>query len=186
MNNTREETMMKVTYTGGNGEFSAADKARLEKKLAKLGKMIDKNGEKTGNVILTTEKRGKKAEITVNYLHHNFVGTGNGPAFLPAVTAAFEKLEKQISKVSAKQRDTKRNGVKPAVVAAAAAVKTAPVATGPKMFEAKVSKKPMNVDEAVLVALRKKVSYVAFRDADTEGISIVIQRPDGHFDVVRA
>lgn len=177
---------MKVTYTGGNGEFSAAEKTRLEAKLAKLGKLIDKKGEKTANVILTAEKRGKKAEITVNYLHHSFAGAGSGPAFLPAVTAAVAKLEKQILKVSAKLRDTKRNGVKPAVVAAAAAVKTVPVATGPRMYEAKVSKKPMNVDEAVLVALRKKVNYVAFRDADSNGISVVIQRPDGSFDVVRA
>lgn len=44
----------------------------------------------------------------------------------------------------------------------------------------------MNIDEAVLVALRKKVNYVAFRDADSDGISVVIQRADGNFDVVRA
>ena len=44
----------------------------------------------------------------------------------------------------------------------------------------------MNVDEAVLVAIRKSVNYVAFRDADTSGISVVILRADGHFDVVRA
>lgn len=177
---------MKVTYTGGNGEFSAAEKTRLEAKLAKLGKMIDRKGEKEAHVILTAEKRGKKAEITVNYLHHSFAGAGSGPAYLPAVAAALAKLEKQILKVTAKLRDGKRNGVKPAVVAAAAAVKVAPVATGPKLFEAKVSKKPMTVDEAVAVSLRKKVNYVAFRDADTNGISIVIQRPDGSYDVVRA
>ena len=177
---------MKVTYTGGNGEFSAAEKTRLEAKLAKLGKMIDKKGEKEAHVSLTAEQRGKKAEITVNYLHHSFAGAGSGPAYLPAVAAALAKLEKQILKVTAKLRDGKRNGVKPAVVAAAAAVKAAPVATGPKLFEAKVSKKPMTVDEAVLVSQRKKVNYVAFRDADTDGISIVIQRPDGSFDVVRA
>ena len=177
---------MKVTYTGGNGEFSAAEKTRLEAKLAKLGKMIDKKGEKEAHVILTAEKRGKKAEITVNYLHNSFAGAGSGPAYLPAVAAALAKLEKQILKVTAKLRDGKRNGVKPAVVAAAAAVKTVPVATGPKLFEAKVSKKPMTVDEAVAVSLRKKVNYVAFRDADTNGISIVIQRPDGSYDVVRA
>ncbi len=177
---------MKVTYTGGNGEFSAAEKTRLEAKLAKLGKMIDKKGEKEAHVILTAEKRGKKAEITVNYLHHSFAGAGGGPAYLPAVAAALAKLEKQILKVTAKLRDGKRNGVKPAVVAAAAEAKTVPVATGPKLFEAKVSKKPMTVDEAVAVSQRKKVNYVAFRDADTNGISIVIQRPDGSYDVVRA
>lgn len=177
---------MKVTYSGGNGELSAADKTRLETKLAKLGKMIDKKGEKNANVILTSEKRGKKAEITVNYLNHSFVGSGSGPAYLPAVSEALAKLEKQILKISAKLRDGVRNGVKPSVVAAAAAVKTVPFSTGPKLYEAKVSKKPMNVEEAVLVAGRKKVNYVAFRDADTHGISVVIQRPDGSFDVVRA
>ena len=92
---------MKVTYTGGNGEFSAAEKTRLEAKLAKLGKMIDKKGEKEGHVILTAEKRGKKAEITVNYLHHSFVGSGSGPAYLPAVTAAVAKLEKTCEVVRA-------------------------------------------------------------------------------------
>jgi len=178
--------MMKVTYTGGNGEFSAADRTKLEKKLAKLGKMIDKKGEKEGHVIFTAEKRGKKAEITVNYLHHSFVAAGSGPAFMPAASVAVEKLEKQIVKISAKLRDGKRSPVKPAVVAAEVAVKAAPVSKGPKLYEAKVSKKPMTVDEAVLVSARKKVNYVAFRDADTDGISIVIQRPDGNFDVVRA
>lgn len=177
---------MKVTYTGGNGEFSAADKTRLEAKLAKLGKMIDKKGEKDAHVILTAEKRGKKAEITVNCLQHSFVAAGTGPVFLPAVAAALVKLEKQIGKVAAKLRDGKRNGVKPAVLAAAAAVKPVPVSNGPRLYQAKVSKKPMQIDEAVLVALRKKVNYVAFRDADSSGISIVIQRADGHFDVVRA
>lgn len=177
---------MNVNYTGGNGEFSAADKTRLEAKLAKLGKMIDKKGEKDAHVILTAEKRGKKAEITVNYLQHSFVANGSGPVYLPAVTAALVKLEKQIAKVSDKLRQGKRNVVKPAVAAAAAEAKPAPVAAGPRLYAAKVSKKPMNVDEAVLVALRKKVNYVAFRDADSGGISIVIQRADGNFDVVRA
>ena len=177
---------MKVIYTGGNGEFTVADKTRLEAKLAKLGKKIDKKGEKDAHVILTAEKRGKNAEIIVHHLQHSFAGAGSGKNFLPAVSEALTKLEKQIDKLTAKQRDGKRNGVKIAVVAAAAAVKTTPAPSGPRLFEAKVSKKPMSIDEAVLVAARKKVNYVAFRDADSGGISVVIQRPDGDFDVVRA
>ncbi|MFN0106485.1 MAG: HPF/RaiA family ribosome-associated protein [Bryobacteraceae bacterium] len=178
--------MMKVTYTGGNGEFGAAEKSRLEAKLAKLGKMIDKRGEQEAHVILTAEKRDKKAEITVNYLHHSFVAVGSGAAFPPAVSEALVKMEKQIGKLTDKRRDGKRNGVKPAVLAAADAVKPAPAPAGPQLYQAKVSKKPMNVDEAVLVSMRKKVNYIAFRDADSGGISIVIQRADGNFDVVRA
>jgi putative sigma-54 modulation protein len=178
--------MMTITYTGGNGEFPAEDKTRLEAKLAKLGKKIDKKGEKDAHVILTAEKRRKRAEITVNYLHHSFAGAGTGKAFLPAVSEALDKLEKQIGKLTTKLRDGKRNGVKPAVVAAADAVRPAQVPSSrPKLFEAKVSKKPMNIEEAVLVADRKQVNYVAFRDADSGGISVVIRRPDRDFDVVR-
>ena len=114
------------------------------------------------------------------------VGSGTGPAYLPAVSEALVKLEKQIGKLTDKLRDGKRNGVKPAVVAAAAAVRPTDVASSrPRLYEAKVSKKPMNIEESVLVADRKQVNYVAFRDADSGGISVVIRRPDGDFDVVR-
>jgi hypothetical protein len=44
----------------------------------------------------------------------------------------------------------------------------------------------MTVDEAVSVAIRKNVTYVAFRDAETNGISVVIRRDDGDFDFFQA
>ncbi|MBM3786290.1 MAG: ribosome-associated translation inhibitor RaiA [Acidobacteria bacterium] len=177
---------MNVNYTGGHGEFSAAQKARLESRLTRLGKLIDREGDKDAHVVLTDEKRAKRAEVTVNYLHTSFVAEGKGPAYLPAVTVALDKLEKQISKVRAKIRDSKRGALKPSVEAASEAAKPAPRETGPQLLPAKVSKKPMNVDEAVLVCIRKKVNFVAFRDAETEGISVVVRRDDGNFDLVRA
>jgi ribosomal subunit interface protein len=178
--------MMKANYTGGNGEFSNAQQAKMERRFEKIGRLIDKKAEQEAHVVLKEDKRGKKAEVTVNYLHNTFVANGSGPAYFPALTEALDKLERQIVKAQAKLRDTKRAVPKPtAVVAAAVTRPPAPRQTGPRMYEAKVSNKPMNIDEAVLVALRKKVNYVAFRDAETEGISIVIQRADGNFDVVR-
>lgn len=179
--------MMKANYTGGSGEFSNAQQAKMARRFEKLGRLIDKKGEQEAHVVLKEDKRGKKAEVTVHYLHHTFVANGSGPAFFPALTDALDKLERQIVKAQAKFRDTKRSVPKPTAVVAAAVTKAAaPKQTSPRLYEAKVSKKPMNIDEAVLVALRKKVNYVAFRDAETEGISIVIQRPDGNFDVVRS
>jgi ribosomal subunit interface protein len=177
---------MIVNYTGGNGEFSNAEKTRLESRLKRLGKMVDRKGENEAHVILSEEKRTKKAEVTVNCLQNSFAAAGTGKAFLPAMTAALDKLEKQIERTIAKKRDGKRSVGKVAERVAAEVLRPEPVAAGPRVFPAKVSKKPMLVEEAVLVALRKKVNYVAFRDAESDGISIVIERPDGHFDVVRA
>ena len=177
---------MKVNYTGGNGEFSAADRERANVKLGKLGRLIDRKSEQEAHVVLTGEKLAKKAEITLNYLQHSLVASGTGPAYLPALTAALAKLDKQVVKLRAKVMYAKRNGVKPSIAAANEAVQTPPVSSGPRLYPAKVSKKPMSVDEAVLVAIRKHVNYVAFRDAETGGISVVVQRPDGNFDFVRA
>ena len=176
---------MNINYTGGNGEFTDKQKARLESRLAKLSKMVDNGGSKDAHVVLTGEKRGKRAEVTVNYLHTSFVAEAKGPAYLPAVMAALDKLEKQISKVRKKIRDGKRDSFKPSVEAAAEAAKPAPREKGPRVFPAKVSKKPMNVDEAVLVSIRNNVAFVAFRDAETEGISVVVRRADGDFDLIR-
>ncbi|MBM3764272.1 MAG: ribosome-associated translation inhibitor RaiA [Acidobacteria bacterium] len=178
---------MNINYTGGNGEFTDKQKERLESRLAKLSKMVDNNGgSKDAHIVLTDEKRGKRAEVTVNYLHTSFVAEAKGPAYLPAVMDALDKLEKQISKVRKKIRDGKRDSFKPSVEAAAEAAKPAPRDNGPRVFAAKISKKPMNVDEAVLVSIRKSVSFVAFRDAETEGISVVVRRADGDFDLIRA
>jgi hypothetical protein len=107
------------------------------------------------------------------------------------LTEALDKLEKQVIKLREKKRDTVRVGVKlvetVAKEAAKEAAKKAPAkVASPKVHAAKVSKKPMSVDEAVLVAIRKSVPYVAFRDAETEGISVVIRRADGDFDFFQA
>jgi putative sigma-54 modulation protein len=182
---------MNLHYTGGNGELTAAQLAKLEKRFLKLGKMIDGKGEKEAHVILNPDKLKKKAEITVNFQHHSLVSVAKGPAYLPALTEALDKLEKQVIKLREKKRESVRVGVKLVETVAREAAKEAakkapPIKTGPKVHAAKVSKKPMSVDEAVLVAIRKSVPYVAFRDAETEGISVVIRRADGDFDFFQA
>lgn len=179
---------MNVHYTGGQGELTDAQFTKLEKRFVKLGKMIDGKGSKEAHVILTPEKRQKKAEITVNFRDHSLVAIAKGPAFLPALTEALDKLDKQVIKLREKKMAKVRNGVKPASVPvkSAADVPVDEAPRPPRILPAKVSKKPMSVDEAVLVCIRKAVPYVAFRDADTEGISVVIRRGDGNFDFFQA
>ena len=184
---------MNLHYTGANGELTPAQLTKLEKRFVKLGKMIDGKGEKEAHVILKTDKRlVKQAEITVNFQSHSLVSVAKGPAYLPALSEALDKLEKQVIKLREKRRDKVRVGVKlietVAKEAAKETAKTAPpkAPAAPKLKPAKVSKKPMTVDEAVSVAIRKNVAYVAFRDAETNGISAVIRREDGDFDFFQA
>jgi len=43
----------------------------------------------------------------------------------------------------------------------------------------------MTLDEAVM-AMEKKGDYVVYRDAETDRVSVLVRRPDGHFDLVEA
>ena len=70
---------MKVTYTGRQEPLAPAQKRKLDAKLAKLGKLLDRrDGEREAHVILTTERHLKRAEITVNVYDHPMVGAATG------------------------------------------------------------------------------------------------------------
>ena len=44
-------------------------------------------------------------------------------------------------------------------------------------------RKPMTVDEAVL-EMDKTRDYLVYRDAQTDRVSVLVRRRDGHFDLV--
>ena len=44
-------------------------------------------------------------------------------------------------------------------------------------------RKPMTIEEAMLEMDRKR-DYVVFRDAETDRVSVLLRRRDGHFDIV--
>ena len=46
-------------------------------------------------------------------------------------------------------------------------------------------RKPMTVEEAVL-DLDKSRDYVVYRDAETDCVSVLVRRRDGHFDLIEA
>jgi len=197
---------MTITYTG-QAALAAPQKKKFEEKLAKIAKLLDRRGEKSARVILTTERHLHHAEITVQYYDRPLVGVGSNSDPLQAGILAVEKLEKQVLKASEKWRDTKRRPVaktkraepaigdtpaetsaKPAAKKgeakkAAAAAKAAPAAGRVFKLNPKALRKPMTVDEAMLELTDGK-SHIAYRDADSDRVSVLVRRADGHFDLI--
>ena len=105
---------MKVTYTGRQEPLTPAQKRKLDAKLAKLGKLLDrKDSECEAHAIVTAERHLKRVEITVNVYDHPIVGVAASADFYTALCDAVDRLEKQVLKLRTKKRDTKRE-VKPA------------------------------------------------------------------------
>jgi putative sigma-54 modulation protein len=181
---------MKISYTGKVAKLQPMQEKRLEARFNKLGKLLDRRGEKEVRVIFTTERHLTHAEITANWYDHPIVCTGSDADVFNAVTKAVEKLEKQVIKVQAKWRDTKRTLPKEKAVPAAAGAEAAPEpAEAPERKVFRVNqharRKPMTIEEAML-EMDNKRDYMVYRDAETDRLSVLVRRRDGNFDLVEA
>src|SRR5215813_6359989 len=87
---------MKITYTGRQVELSPAQLKKLQSQFTKIGKLLDGKREHEAHVILSVERHLQKAEVTVNYHHHQLVGLGANGDLFNAIHLAAEKLEKQV------------------------------------------------------------------------------------------
>jgi putative sigma-54 modulation protein len=178
---------MKITYTGRQVELAPAQLKKLESRFSKIGKLLDGRRECEAHVILSLERHLNHAEATVNYYGHQLVGLGSSNDLFTAIHSAAEKLEKQAVKARTKWRDTKRSPRK-----TEAPPEPEPAAVEPEPEpERRVyrvnhhqRRKPMTLDEAILEM--DKRDYLVYIDAETDRISVLLRRRDGHFDLVEA
>jgi putative sigma-54 modulation protein len=179
---------MKITYTGRQVELAPAQARNLAAHFTKIGKMLDGRRECEAHVILSLERRVHSAEATINYFGHQLVGLGSSNDLFTAVHSAVEKLEKQAVKARTKWRDTKRTPHKASPEVEAEPPAEADAEAEPERLIYHVNhqkRKPMTLDEAVM-AMEKKGDYVVYRDAETDRVSVLVRRSDGHFDLVEA
>jgi putative sigma-54 modulation protein len=184
---------MNISYTGKRPELMPDQQRKLDTKWGKLAKLIEWKGQREAHVVITTERHMTNVEVTCNFYDHPLVGAGSSADYFTAASTALEKLEKQAIKVRSKSRDTKRTPKQKA--AAKAAEPPAPVAASPAPAEKEAlvrvyrvnqheRRKPMTLDEALLTI--DKRPYMAYRDADKEGVSVLIRRPDGNYDLIES
>jgi putative sigma-54 modulation protein len=187
---------MKISYTGRHEEFPPKQRAKLEAKIQKLSKLM--KGDKEAHVILSQERFLQKVEITLNVWDHALVGAGSNRDLVTAADDAVDRLEKQLNKLRTKFRDNKRHagkdsGLLQAVeVSAPGKKKSAAVHARDGKHPKKIFRvnhrdgsKPMTVEEAVL-EMDESQDYMVYRDAGTDRVTVLMRRPDGHFDLIES
>jgi len=179
---------MKITYTGRQVELAPAQLKKLEARFAKIGKLLDGKRETEAHIILTLERHLHQAEATVNYYGHQLAGMGSSTDLFTAIHSAAEKLEKQALKARTKWRDNKRTPRK-----ATSEVESEPVEAAASEPETErliyhvnhhKRRKPMTLDEAMLEMEGR--DYLVYTDSQTDKVSVLVRRKDGHFDLVES
>jgi putative sigma-54 modulation protein len=180
---------MKITYTGRQVELAPAQLKKLEARFVKIGKLLDGKHECEAHVILSLERHLHHAEVTVNYFNHQLVGLGSNTDLFNAIHSAAEKLEKQSVKAVTKWRDAKRAPRQAAseVETEAPAPKDAATEAERRVYRVNhhQKRKPMTLDEAIL-EMDSSRDYLVYRDSETDRVSMLVRRRDGHFDLVEA
>jgi len=200
---------MKISYTGKPEAIPPRQRTRLEAKLQKLSKVLERRGEKEAHVVLTQERFLHKVEITVNAWDHALVGIATDGDIAVAAHEAFDRLEKQLLRLRSRWRDTKRvrdkeadgekasstlhpaprgagsNKAKPVLNAKESA--SAKKAARRQVFRVNHSEggKPMTLEEAML-EMEASQDYLVYRDAQTDRVTVLMRRSDGHFDLIES
>lgn len=179
---------MKVAYTGKLEKLEPALERKLAARFAKLGKLLDRKSEKEAHVILTSERHLRHAEITVNWYDHPLVGVARAKDAYTALVNAINNLEKQILKLRARWRDTKRvSGARRKAASLDQAAPPPEEQPPSKVFRVnrRALRKPMTVDEAML-ELDDHRDYVVYQDSQTERLSVLVRRRDGNYDLIES
>jgi ribosome hibernation promoting factor len=180
---------MKVTYKGMPQALPAKVQQKLDGKFAKIAKLLDGRGEREAHVIVTQERRMCCAEITLQFHDHKLVGKASDMDLFSALSTALEKLDSQAVKQRTKWRATHRRSGPgdSAEPAASPAGQGGGESSAKRIFRVNGDqrRKPMTLDEALL-EMDQNRDYLVYRDAQREGLSVLVRRRDGHFDLIES
>src|SRR5512138_2082246 len=110
---------MRLELTGRHVEITPDLRKQVEKKLAKLDRLL-KGGIVSVQAVLTLEKYRRKSEITVHTRGDRFLhGLGDTNSWDTSINDAIEKITQQLQKVKGKWQERKRRATPARVLAVA-------------------------------------------------------------------
>lgn len=172
---------MRLDITGRHVDVSPPLRQLLDKRLARLARVLN-DAAISAAITLTKEKYRCHTEIVVHTRgDHVLRGDGEGAGWPLSVRQATEKIEQQAETLKGKWHDRKRKGAKARLVPVAASE----AAPQPRVVRAtRYAVKPMSIEDAALRLDAGSESFVVFRNAETDAVSILFRRKDGNLGLI--
>ena len=171
---------MNIEITGRHVEVTAPIRNYINVRLKKLPKVVGNDADV--HVILSVEKHRHVAEVVLSSKVGTVTGIEQTNDMYSSISKALEKIERQALKHKQKRIAGKR-AESPAKAVAAASVRLNAVdgRTRDRIIPKEVSKKPMAIEEAVLLLGRSEDNFIVFRDAQSDLITVLYKRKDGNY-----
>ena len=175
---------MRVDVTGRHVEITAPLRNLIDQRLAKLERLLNDNVV-SAVVILTKEKYRHRTEIVIHARgDHMLRGLGEGNAWPISIRQASEKVEQQAQTLKGKWAERKRSSTRRRTPQAAAADQRAGAGGRRLVRASRYPVKPMSVEDAALRVEGSDETFLVFRNADTDAVSILYRRKDGNLGLI--
>jgi putative sigma-54 modulation protein len=177
---------MRLELTGRHVAITPDLRKQVEKRLAKLDRLLE-GGIVSVQAVLTLERYRHLSEFTVHTRGDHFLhGLGATSTWDSSIADAVEKITQQLARMKGKWQERKRRAASPRLM-------PVPAPATPPHEEPKARRirrvrryavKPMTVDEAALVVESSDDTFLVFRNAATDAVSVLYRRRDGHLGLI--
>ncbi|MPY89785.1 MAG: ribosome-associated translation inhibitor RaiA [Luteitalea sp.] len=177
---------MRVALTGRNVEITPSLRQLVGRRLKRLERLLNDSA-LSAQVVLKREKYRHLTDITLHTREdHILKGFGNDGTWPQSVSVAVEKVMQQAHKVKERWDDRKRRARRErSVTATVTPPEEAPAASWPRIVRARrYAVKPMRVEDAALAVADEANAFLVFRNAETDEVTILYRRKDGHLGLI--
>jgi putative sigma-54 modulation protein len=174
---------VRVDITGRHIDITPGLRRLIDASLVKVERLLNDRAI-SATVVLTKEKYRHKTELVIHAKgDHILSGIGEGNTWPLSIRKAAAKIDHQAQKLKSKWTEGKRQRKNNRAAGVPAAVESGPRA--PRVVRpARYAVKPMSIDDAAARLEAVSESFVVFRNADTDAISVLFRRKDGNLGLI--
>jgi putative sigma-54 modulation protein len=174
---------MKFEYSGRHIEVTPALRTHVEGHFKRI-EHIFRGKPIKAHVIIEVERGRHRSEIVVNWRNDVLTATTRNSDMYRSLSESIDKIEKQALKLKNKVIDRSHRAVNVgAITRRTAELKPAPAR--PRIIPARrYAVKPVAPEEAALMLNGDTTSFLVFRNAENQRISVIYRRKDGNFGLI--
>jgi putative sigma-54 modulation protein len=173
---------MRVDITGRHIDITPSLRQLVDQSLAKVERLLNDRA-LSATVVLTKEKYRHQTELVIHAKgDHILSGIGEGNTWPLSVHKAAAKIEHQAQKLKSRWTEGKRQRKNNRAVTVTATAEPASVRR--VVRSTRYAVKPMSIDEAAVRLEAVPETFVVFRNADNDAISVLFRRKDGHLGLI--
>lgn len=170
---------MEFIIRGDKITITESMKNYIEEKLGKLDKYLKNTDEVRVKVIVKSDKKNHKVEVTIPLKSYILRSEESNADFYAAVDKTIDKLERQIRKNKTRLATKKTNAIEFTIDA------IEPVRGEKKITKRKtIEVKPMDEDEAILQMELLGHDFFMYHDSETGKASVVYKRKDKDYGLI--